>query len=159
MTDSPCSAIFFRRTWTLERTSVRRSPWYGTAFFLVDSSGGWADTGRSTPWVQDFAVPVISGKEELDRNTLEEIAGPRLAEHEAAMRDAGISRHAAWHQQTPDGTLALVYMEAPDEMAIRKFTASGAPFNAWFRDVMKEVHGVDISQPGPPVTKVLDVQL
>ena len=47
-----------------------------------------------------FAVPVISGKEELDRNTLEEIAGPRLAEHEAAMRDAGISRHAAWHQQT-----------------------------------------------------------
>ena len=33
-----------------------------------------------------FAVPVVSGKEELDRNTLEEIAGPRLAEHEAAMR-------------------------------------------------------------------------
>jgi hypothetical protein len=58
-----------------------------------------------------FAVPVVSGKEELDRKTLEEIAGPRLAEHEAAMRDAGISRHAAWHQQTPDGTLALVYMK------------------------------------------------
>jgi hypothetical protein len=106
-----------------------------------------------------FAVPVVSGKEELDRKTLEEIAGPRLAEHEAAMRDAGISRHAAWHQQTPDGTLALVYMEAPDEPAIRKFTASDVPFNAWFREVMKEVHGVDISQPGPSVTQVLDVQL
>ena len=104
-----------------------------------------------------FAVPVVSGNEELDRKTLEEIAGP--AEHEAAMRDAGISRHAAWHQQTPDGTLALVYMEAPDEAAIGRFTASDAPFNAWFREVMKEVHGVDISQPGPPVTKVLDVQL
>jgi hypothetical protein len=50
-------------------------------------------------------------------------------------------------------------MEAPDEAAIRKFTASDAPFNAWFRGVMKEVHGVDISQPGPPVTQVLDVQL
>ena len=36
-----------------------------------------------------FAVPVVSGKEELDRKTLEEIAGPRLAEHEAAIRDAG----------------------------------------------------------------------
>jgi hypothetical protein len=33
------------------------------------------------------------------------------------------------------------------------------PFNAWFREVMKEVHGVDISQPGPPATQVLDVQL
>jgi hypothetical protein len=82
-----------------------------------------------------FAVPVVPGKEELERKTLEEIAGPRLAEHEAAMRDAGISRHAAWHHQTPDATLALVYMEAPEEAAIRKFTASDAPFNAWFSEV------------------------
>jgi hypothetical protein len=51
------------------------------------------------------------------------------------MRDAGISRHAAWHHQTPDATLALVYMEAPEEAAIRKFTASDAPFNAWFSEV------------------------
>jgi hypothetical protein len=80
-----------------------------------------------------------------------------ISEH--SPRSDGISRHAAWHQQTPDGTLALVYMEAPDEAAIRKFTASDAPFKAWFREVMKEVHGVDISQPGPPVTKVLDVHL
>ena len=106
-----------------------------------------------------FAMQVVSGKEEFDRKTLEEIAGPRLAEHEAAMREAGISRHAAWHQQTPGGTLAVVYMEARDEAAIGQFTASNAPFNAWFRDAMKEVHGVDISQPMPPVTKVMDVQL
>ena len=60
-------------------------------------------------------MPVVSGNEEFDRKTLEEIAGPRLAEHEAAMRDARITRHAAWHQQTPDGILAVVYMEASDE--------------------------------------------
>jgi hypothetical protein len=106
-----------------------------------------------------FAVPVVSGKEELDRKTLAEIAGPRLPEHEAALREAGISRHAAWHQQTPDGTLAVVYMEAPDEATIIKFAASEAPFNTWFREVMKEVHDVDISEPGPPVTRLLDVQL
>jgi len=68
-------------------------------------------------------------------------------------------RHAAWHQQTPDGTLALVYMEASDQAAIGRFAASDATFNAWFRGVMKEVRGVDIAQPGPPVTQVLDVQL
>jgi hypothetical protein len=106
-----------------------------------------------------FAMPVVPGKEEFDRKTLEEIAGPRLAEHEAAMRDAGLSRHAAWHQQTPDGTLAVGYMEARDEAAIGRFTASDAPFNSWFREAMREVHGVDISQPVPPVTKVMDVQL
>ena len=40
-----------------------------------------------------FAVPVVSGKEELDRKTLEEIAGPRLAEHEAALRAWAAGKH------------------------------------------------------------------
>jgi hypothetical protein len=106
-----------------------------------------------------FAMPVVPGKEELDRKTLEELAGPRRAENEVAMRDAGITRQAVWHQQTPDGTLAVVYMEARNEAAIGLYGASDAPFNTWFREVMKEVHGVDISQPGPPVTKIVDVEL
>ena len=59
----------------------------------------------------------------------------------------------------PGGTLAVVYMEARDEAAIGQFTSSDAPFNTWFRDAMKAVHGVDISHPLPPVTKVMDVQL
>jgi hypothetical protein len=106
-----------------------------------------------------FAMPVVPGKEELDRKTLEEMVGSRRAECKAAMRDAGITRLAVWHQQTPDGTLAVVYMEARDEAAIGQWGSSDAPFNTWFREVMKEVHGVDISQPGPPVTKMVDVEL
>ena len=32
--------------------------------------------------------------------------------YEAALKDAGITRQAVWHQQTPDGgTLAIVYIE------------------------------------------------
>jgi len=50
-------------------------------------------------------------------------------------------------------------MEARDEAAIGQFTASDAAFNTWFREAMLEVHGVDISQPMPPVTKIMDVQL
>jgi hypothetical protein len=60
---------------------------------------------------------------------------------------------------SPDGTIAVIYMEADIEEAVGQFGSSDAPFNRWFRDVMKEVHGVDISQPGPPITKVLDVEL
>jgi hypothetical protein len=40
-----------------------------------------------------------------------------------------------------------------------EFTASDEPFNTWFREAMKEVHGVDSSQPMPPLTTVMDVQL
>jgi hypothetical protein len=34
-----------------------------------------------------FAMSVVPGKEEFDRKTLEEIAGPRIAEHEALARN------------------------------------------------------------------------
>ena len=106
-----------------------------------------------------FALPVLPGKEDLDRKTLDEMAGARREEYEAALRDAGIRRQTVWHQETPNGTLALVYMEADAEAGVATFGSSDAPFNRWFRETMKEVHGIDISQPGPPITKVHDHQL
>jgi hypothetical protein len=105
-----------------------------------------------------FALPVVPGKETLDRETLEEMSGTRRAEYEDRLRDAGITRHTIWHQPTPDGTIAVVYVEADDEAAIGEFGSSDAPLNTWFREKMKEVHGIDISQPAP-VTKVHDIQL
>ena len=107
-----------------------------------------------------FAIPVLPGKEELDRQTLDEMAGSRRDEYEDALRDAGITHHVVWHQETPDGTLAIVYMEADDaEAAAGRFGSSDEPFNRWFRDQMQEVHGIDISEPGPPVEKVHDLRL
>lgn len=106
-----------------------------------------------------FALPVQPGKEELDRDILGEIDGDRRGEHEAAMREAGITRHAVWHQETPDGTVAVVYIEAQEETGIARFASSDAPFNRWFREQMIEVHGVDIAQAAPPPQKLLDHRL
>ena len=106
-----------------------------------------------------FAVPVVAGKEELDRQTMDEMAGARREEYEAALRDAGIRRQAVWHQETPDGTVALVYIEADSEDAAQRFTSSDAEISRWFVEKMQEVHGIDVSQPGPPVNKVHDVSV
>ncbi|HVF79997.1 MAG TPA: hypothetical protein VNA28_17020 [Solirubrobacteraceae bacterium] len=107
-----------------------------------------------------FSIPVVPGKEELDRSTLDEMRGVRRDGYEAALRDAGITRHAIWHQETPGGTVAVVYVEGDDpEGAIAQFGSSDEPFNAWFRDQMKAVHGVDISQGAPVATMVHDIQL
>jgi hypothetical protein len=107
-----------------------------------------------------FAIPVLAGQEQVDRETLEELDGARRGEYEAALRDAGISRHAVWHQENPDGTtIAVVYMEAADEAGVANFGSSDAPLNLWFRDPMKQVPGTDISEPGPQTKKVHDVQL
>jgi hypothetical protein len=107
-----------------------------------------------------FTIPIVSGKEGLDRQTLDEMTASRRDEFEAALREAGLRRQMVWHQQTPDGTVAVVYLEGDDAAAgMHKFSSSDAPFNAWFRNQMKEVHGVDISAGAPQVVKVQDFSL
>jgi hypothetical protein len=106
-----------------------------------------------------FAVPVLSGKEQLDRETMDEMPGSRRDEYEAALKEAAIRRQAVWHQETPDGTLAVVYIEADNPDAGQRFTSSDAAISRWFVERMKEVHGIDVSQPPPPVNKVHDVQV
>ena len=105
-----------------------------------------------------FALPIIPGKEEQDRAALEEFNGSRREEYEEARRAAGIKREAVWHQATPQGTLAVVYLEADDVgAAMQTIGTSDAPFDRWFRDTMQEVHGIDLAEPAPPPELILDV--
>jgi hypothetical protein len=104
-----------------------------------------------------FAIPIKHGKEDLDRQTRHEMAGARRDEYAAALKDAGITRQAVWHQQMPDGgTLAIVYIEATDPDAQQRFVSSDADFSRWFVQQMQEVHGRDVSQPPLPVELILD---
>jgi hypothetical protein len=107
-----------------------------------------------------FAIPIMRGKEQLDRETREEMAGARRDEYEAALKEAGITRQAVWHQQMPDGgTLAIVYVEGTDPDAHQRFVASDADFSRWFVERMQEVHGRDVSQPPLPVELILDFRV
>jgi hypothetical protein len=107
-----------------------------------------------------FATPVVQGKEDLDRQTRDEMAGARRDEYAAALKDAGIKRQAVWHQQMPGGaTLAIVYIEADDPDAHERFTSSDADISRWFVERMHEVHGRDVSQPPLPVELVHDFRV
>ena len=107
-----------------------------------------------------FAIPIMRGKEQLDRETREEMAGARRDEYEAALKEAGITRQAVWHQQMPDGgTLAIVYVEGTDADAHQRFVTSDADISRWFVERMQEVHGRDVSQPPLPVELILDFRV
>ena len=108
-----------------------------------------------------FAAPILPGKEERDREAMAEIAGPRRQDAEAAWRRHGITRHSVWHQETPDGVLAVVFIEAEDvDAAMQGMASSDDPFDQWFRESIKEVHGIDIASDPPPQSKQLfDAQL
>jgi hypothetical protein len=107
-----------------------------------------------------FVLPIVPGKEAEDRDALEEMVGSRRDEYEQARRTAGIQREAVWHQETPQGTIAVVYLEADDVgAAMQAIGTSEAPFDRWFRDTMKDVHGVDLAEPAPPPQLIMDVSL
>ena len=64
-----------------------------------------------------------------------------------------------WHQQTPQGTVAVIYLEADDrERVFTGLASSDDPFVVWWREQILAVHGVDLSQPlpGPPNTQIHD---
>ena len=107
-----------------------------------------------------FATPIRRGKEDLDRKVMDEIRGARRDEYVAALKDAGIRRQAIWHQQMPDGgTLAIVYVEATDPDASRRFTESDAEINQWFAQQMQEGYGRYVSGPVLPVELVNDFRV
>ena len=115
------------------------------------------DRGNTLPAIA-FAAPLLPGKTEADREALASCAsGDRTAEHKASRERAGITRESVWIQSTPDGDVAVVLLEAPDiEAAMGAMATSEEPFDSWFRDHIRDVHGIDMAEGFPPPEQVLD---
>lgn len=105
-----------------------------------------------------FAAPILPGKTEDDRSAMRSVAqGERKAAHAASRERHGISREVVWIQQTPGGDVAVVYMEAEDlQAAFAGLGSSQDPFDSWFRDMVRDIHGIDLAQGFPPPEQMLD---
>ncbi|WP_155948794.1 hypothetical protein [Mycobacterium sp. URHB0044] len=105
-----------------------------------------------------FVVPVLPGKAQADRDWLAEMGEARRAEYEAVWKKHGLTRHMVWQQETPNGTVDVVFLEADDiPTAMQGITSSDDEFSQWFRDRVKDVHGIDLkSDPTPVSTQIHD---
>jgi hypothetical protein len=105
-----------------------------------------------------FAAPILPGKTQSDRDAMESVVqGDRHADFKASRKRAGITREAAWIQNTPNGDVAVVVIEAPDVQAsMGALATSQEPFDRWFREHIKDVHGMDMAEGFPPPEQVLD---
>src|SRR3954452_10875293 len=99
-----------------------------------------------------FAMPILPGKSDADRAAMEACSnGERQADHAASRVRAGITRESVWIQSTPGGDVAVVVLEGNDiNAAMGTFATSQEAFDSWFRDVLKDVHGIDLSEEFPP---------
>jgi len=103
---------------------------------------------------------IVHGKEDLDRQTVEELTGPRRDEYAAALKDAGVTRQAVWHQQMPGGgTLSILYIGATDPDAHRRFLSSDSEVSRFWRQRAEEVWGRDVTLPPLPVELVHDFRV
>ena len=105
-----------------------------------------------------FASPILPGKTQTDRDAMESCAhGDRQAQFQASRRRAGIERESVWVQSTPGGDVAVVLIEAPDiQTAMGSLATSEDPFDRWFREHIKDVHGMDLAEGFPPPEQLID---
>ena len=105
-----------------------------------------------------FAVPILPGQTEADRSAMRSVAdGENREAHDSSRRRHGISRESVWIQQTPGGDVAVVYLEADDlQAAFAGIGSSQEPFDTWFRDIIRDIHGIDLAQGFPPPEQLLD---
>ena len=81
------------------------------------------------------AAPLLPGKTDAWRQWIAEMEGPRAAEFADFNARSGLTRHAAWLQQTPLGDIVAVMIEGPGADAFfPTVAASDHEFDGWFRD-------------------------
>jgi hypothetical protein len=105
-----------------------------------------------------FVLPILPGKTETDREAMLSCwRGDRKDDFERSRRNLGVAREAVFIQSTPAGDMAVVYWEAADvELALKNMATSDDPFDVWFRDYVRDVHGINVEDGFPPPEQVMD---
>jgi hypothetical protein len=100
------------------------------------------------------AAPILPGRLAQWRQMVDELRR-RSDEHARSMKAKGLSREDLWLQQTPIGDTVVLYMEG-EELAsyMKKIFESDTPFDRWFAQQLREVHGIDPAQPPPKTEQV-----
>jgi hypothetical protein len=108
-----------------------------------------------------FAAPIVPGMTEELRAAASTHApgGERRAAYEASRERLGITREMAWLQETPMGDLSVVYIEADDLAAMfAGLAGSQDPFDVWFREGTREIHGIDLEDRAPSPDQLLSFE-
>jgi hypothetical protein len=103
-----------------------------------------------------FAVPLLPGKTDADRAAMASCRGERKDAYEESRRRAGITKEAVWIQSTPMGDMAVVLLEADDlDKAFATLATSDDAFDRWFRDQIRDAHGISLEDGMPLPEQVL----
>jgi hypothetical protein len=102
--------------------------------------------------------PIQAGKEEDARTFAAETFGARRPDYEAHLARAGITRETWAVQESPMGSLMLVWFEGDVEKAFADLATDNSEYMTWFRARVLDVCGVDLGIPSddPPPAVLID---
>jgi hypothetical protein len=102
--------------------------------------------------------PIQAGKEEDARAFAAETFGARRPDFEAHMVRAGVTRETWAMQETPMGSLMLVWFEGDVEKAFADLATDDSEYTKWFRGRVLDLCGVDLGTPSddPPPAVLID---
>ncbi len=97
--------------------------------------------------VFNAAFPILPGKTDAARAFASDVTGARKAEFNDMQKRAGTARETWSLQETPAGAFILVWFEGNVEKAFDDLATASDDFTVWFRAQIKNVTGVDMSEP------------
>ena len=103
-----------------------------------------------------FVAPIKPGKTEEFRKFMGELQGSRKGDYEASRKSAGLTRENVFLQKTPMGEMVVVVQEAETQQgALDSLRSMKDPFNGWFFDRIKDLHGIDMVGTDVPENELL----
>lgn len=102
-------------------------------------------------------APVLPGKEPRIQEITRYIREHK-AEYEKSRDAAGITMERVYTMQTPKGLVVVAYQEGRNDPAKANeiLARSDLPFDKWFFETLKDIHGIDVTQPpSGPAPEVL----
>lgn len=128
----------------------------GIDYGKADEGPSWPETlfevyGETAAHAVPVAMlmPVIAGKSGELRAWFDELKGPRCDELRNYAERAGIAKEGWYLQEAPMGDMLIDYILVEDpEQSLRSFARSDHPFDAWFKEKLMELTGVDLGRTG-----------
>jgi hypothetical protein len=103
-----------------------------------------------------WSLPILPGKMEAWKALAENTKGE---DYDRSRKRMGVVREVVSLMQTPEGDFACIFQEAKDlAKAFQVISESDDPYDVWFRDQIKEIHGLtpEMLQGPPPAIVTVD---
>lgn len=104
-----------------------------------------------------LAMPIPPERYDAWLAAVRSFAGERRAEYDASRRRLGAERTRSWVQETPQGPIELLVIDATDPARFfEQLATSQEPFDVDFRAFLLDVYGLDLTRPLPvPLPELL----